>query len=107
MNYIYMVRYKTIYPAGFNEPTLQIASSAFYSRSGARLHALKLVTSLYQEGGRLTIDDPRVALIEKFKVQLNQNEDDFCSFSISCNWSESGDQLKDDTIEIEKIVVKP
>ena len=107
MNYIYMVRYKTIYPAGFTEPTLQIASSAFYSRSNANLHALKLVTSIFKEGGRLTADDPRVALIENFKVQLYQNNDDFCSFSIACNWSDSGDQLKDDTIEIEKLLVNP
>lgn len=107
MNYIYMVRYKTIYPDGFTEPTLQIASSAFYSRSSANLHALKLVSSIFQEGDRLTKDDPRVALIENFKTQLYQNDDDFCSFSIACNWSDSGDQLKDDIVEIEMILVRP
>ncbi len=107
MNYIYLLRHKTIYPEGEKEPKLQIATSAFFSRQTADLEAYKLVVQLMTYGERLVSKDPRVALIERFKNQLKLDEEDSRSYTIPCNWTESGEKLEDDTIEIEKILVRP
>ena len=107
MNYVYLVRYKTIYPNGSDVPKLQIATSAFLSRGTADLHAYKTAVSILNGGDRLTRDDPRVQILERFKNQLKLDQDDFRAYDIPCNWTESGEKLEDDTIEIEKIPVKP
>jgi len=107
MNFIYLVRHKTIYPDNYDEPTLQISESAFFSKAGAELHALKLVQYVLTGNQRLTQSDPRVQVIENFKHQLKLDDSDFRSFSIPCNWTEDAKRLEDDTIEVEKMMVKP
>ena len=107
MNYIYLVRYKTIYPEGEAKPTLQIATSAFFSMQTAELHAYKTAVALMCGGDRLVHGDPRVEILESFKNQLKLDNEDYRAYDIPCNWTESGEKLEDDTIEIEKIPVRP
>jgi len=107
MNYIYLVRYKTIYPKDMEEPALQIATSAFFSRQTAELHAYKTAVSLMCGEERLVQDDPRVEMLERFKNQLKLDEEDYRAYDLPCNWTKSGEKLEDDTIEIEKILVRP
>ena len=106
MNYIYLVRYKTIYPEGEDKPTLQIATSAFFSRQTAELHAYKTAVALMSGGERLVRDDPRIEILENFKNQLKLDDEDYRAYDLPCNWTESGEKLEDDIIEIEKLLVR-
>ena len=76
MNYIFMVRHKTIeIDEGSKETELRIAEAAFFSRKSAEFHIIKTITQLLDIRS-MRVPDIRVELMEKYKNVLltNSNE---------------------------------
>ena len=108
MNYIFMVRHKTVdINDESGEPELRIAEAAFFSRASAEFHSIKTITELL-DIRNMRVPDIRVDLMDKYKNSLLSNKDqNYICFNIPCNWSEAGEKLEDDLIELERILVRP
>ena len=107
MNYIYIVRHKTVYPDDKTKDSMQISEWAFFSKEGAEYHCIKHITGFLVGKDRLEKDDPRIGIDEDFKNQLKLSDDDYRSYAIPCNWTKDGERLVDDLIEVEKLIVRP